>query len=195
VYCGEIEPLGVDAITGRHHDCDAELLKSALFSHDFDDEEIDEFFATEIKEIQDQVAKVVMTTKKKDPADWTRGAQAQNGNFGTGAGTGRVERRPLYVFLGGGGSGSPFYERVILGTHSSRRMQDASIPPFQIVPMPPPPDFDFGTVPSTEYHRFAVAYGLSIPVVEGPEFTPPGQIDDIEKRIVRGARPVGVYVD
>jgi hypothetical protein len=76
----------------------------------------------------------------------------------------------LTIFLGGGGRESKYYQDTIESTYSAYNHQYADVPLYQMKELPfPESDFDMSGIERCYFHRFAVAYGLSIPEAEAPE--------------------------
>lgn len=101
--------------------------------------------------IHRQVAKVVVTCKKKAP-DYFKQSSG------------------LSVFLGGGGKEAEYYRDTIESTHAAFNHQYAGIPAYDLRQLPFPDNFDMSGIDRRHFHRFAIAYGLSIPKDEGPDF-------------------------
>ena len=94
--------------------------------------------------------------------------------------------QPLPIFVGGGGSISKFYcdaiarltiNEVIKITVSLWFDKDSQAK-----------ELDLGSLNSTEYHRFLIAFGLSIRFGESPDFTLPGEHQPIDKPIKKDIR-------
>src|SRR5439155_168095 len=79
------------------------------------------------------------------------------------------------LFIGGGGSASPFYRSVILSTYQNRNLENAGVGRYSLENLPLPDDLNMSGLREEHFQRFAVAYGLSIPPDEGPdvELRPP----------------------
>jgi len=105
--------------------------------------------------IQRQVAKVVMTCKEKAP-DY-------------------FQQSPLRVFLGGGGKEAEFYRETIESTHFAFNQRYADVPAYNLEDLPFPDNFDMNGIDLRHFHRFAIAYGLSIPEYQAPELKLPSQ--------------------
>jgi hypothetical protein len=101
--------------------------------------------------------------------------------------------RCLPVLLGGGGRAARFYQETIMSTHGEFGQTRAGIPPYKLMDVPLPDDFDMGTVDRRYFHRFAIAYGLSVPFGERPELRLPSQVQRPEPLPHR--QPVPVYDD
>ena len=100
-------------------------------------------------DIHRQVAKVIMQTKAKNPAFYSSSVR-------------------LPIFIGGGGSAIQFYQSTISTTYDAFNHRFAGVPPYQARSFPMPADLD-QQISQQEFHRFSVAYGLSIPDYEMPE--------------------------
>jgi len=82
----------------------------------------------------------------------------------------------LVIFLGGGGRESEYYQDTITSTHAAFNHHRADIPPYEVKEIPfPEGNLDMRGVESSYFHRFAVAYGLSIPEAEVPEVKLPSR--------------------
>lgn len=79
------------------------------------------------------------------------------------------------VFLGGGGMKSEYYSDTIPATYDVFRFDAAGIPMFTMLDVPLPSDFDMSGIGEDHFHRFAIAYGLSIPDYQAPPFNLPRQ--------------------
>ena len=119
------------------------------------------------------VARTVMTAKQKDGRDWWHEAIQLYRHVGHDQGT------QLTIFVGGGGALSKWYQQTLLSTYAAHRLDCVGIPPFQRAVVPKPINLKMGDAGDEAFHRFAVAYGLSVPFGEGPEVKLPSQFDDI----------------
>lgn len=104
--------------------------------------------------IQGQVAKVVVNCKEKAPEYFKQSSG-------------------LRVFLGGGGKEAEYYRDTIESTHSALNHQHAGISAYNLRELPFPDNFDMSGIDRRHFHRFAIAYGLSIPKDEGPSLSLP----------------------
>lgn len=88
----------------------------------------------------------------------------------------KISSVPTIIFLGGGGGETEFYRHTIEATHSAFKQKDALVPPYVInsIPAPASQDFTMNGIDTKHFHRFGIAYGLSIPYLEMPEFRLPG---------------------
>lgn len=197
-YAGQVEALGVDWIANDvcqrlsvddSNLPDADTIKSVLLNGD--SKEVNAEFASFVDQVfvsyGDQIAKmaggVVYKGKLKDGRNW-REEHVQ------GFSARRTLRRhwndedvtPLNVFVGGGGSGSPFYQMSISNGYERNTLRNYGIPPFDLIEVPFPADLLMGSVKTRDYHRFLIAYGLSVPYGEGPDIGLPSQIDPATPR-------------
>ena len=82
----------------------------------------------------------------------------------------------LVIFLGGGGRESQYYQQTIKSTYVAFNHQDAGVPAYKVQELPfPKDDLDMSGIEKNKFHRFAVAYGLSIPDYQAPEFKLPSK--------------------
>ena len=85
---------------------------------------------------------------------------------------------PLTVFVGGGGNTSPIYIHALDNAYlANDSLKNQGVPPLSLEDVPAPPDLMMRSGDSSEYHRFLIAYGLSVPFGEGPEFKLPRQVE------------------
>ncbi|MBR8839624.1 MAG: hypothetical protein DSM106950_37905 [Stigonema ocellatum SAG 48.90 = DSM 106950] len=128
------------------------------------------------RSIHRQVAEVVMICKEKNP-DY-------------------FQQFPgLTIFLGGGGKEAEYYRYTIESTHSAFNHQYADVPIYDFTELPfPGNDFDMSGIDHRHFHRFAVAYGLSIPEEEGSELKLPSLFPRITPRRPQPITPeIGRY--
>ncbi len=86
----------------------------------------------------------------------------------------------LNVLIGGGGGWTDFYQRAILDTHADFRQNTAGIPSYIQRNIPIPKDLTMNGLTLQEFHRFSVAYGLSIPAGEAPEVRLPSVMANVK---------------
>lgn len=191
-YSGEVAALGVEWIAGE--------LVAERFGRD-DTTKMskarDAILATSCRrsgkkidglkgEVQNLVTRVIYNGKKKDGSDWRELALQRSSNFKTlRRSTSDDGLRPMRVFIGGGGMVSGFYQWAIVGAYTARKMYQYGSPPLELTRVPSPANLDLRSVPPTEYHRFLIAFGLSVPFGEGPEFRLPSRFEDVERPKVR----------
>ena len=89
-----------------------------------------------------------------------------------------AEWRDLTLLFGGGGSAIPLYER------GSKAGVARLAPSASTASLPVPQDFKT-SLPSSVFHRFAVAYGLSFNVVD-QDFTLPSRVSDDQPMPFKG---------
>ncbi|HBB34319.1 MAG TPA: hypothetical protein DDZ80_23035 [Cyanobacteria bacterium UBA8803] len=168
-YSGLVKPLGVSAIS---QSLAAELnlpegrVKRLIFNSK--NSRSNQFNATQSRrQIQQLVGKVVVEGREN------------HGNH-----------RPVFkdlavqpglsVFIGGGGGLTSFYKKAILDTHVNFQHRNVGIPAYIQKNIPTPKDLSLNGLNPVEFHRFAVAYGLSIPKDEGAEFRLPSEMAKAE---------------
>ena len=91
----------------------------------------------------------------------------------------------LSILIGGGGSLTSFYKLTILDTHSAFQHNKAGIPSYVQKAIPIPKDISMCGLSSQEFHRFAVAYGLSIPEGDCPEVRLPSEMENVDSQIIK----------
>ena len=67
------------------------------------------------------------------------------------------------IFLGGGGKTSSYYRDTILSTHETFNWNSSGFGRFRMLDVPVPNDLAMNGIARNYFHRFGVAYGLSIP--------------------------------
>ncbi len=75
--------------------------------------------------------------------------------------------KDLKLILGGGGSKLKCYKDAANQAFSLKNSKKPTLPETSILPKPD--DFQMSGLPEAEFHRFAVAYGLSYEIVKLPE--------------------------
>ena len=202
-YSGHVEALGVDWIAEdvckRLHAYedqknDPKSVKRLLLTED--SEQFDDALGTYAIETSKLVGRVVYEGKQKDRRNW-RAEQVQT------SAAHRTLRRhwddenliPLSVFVGGGGSRAPFYQKSILRAYESNTLKNYGVPPFELIEVPTPSDLEMRCVDPHEYHRFLIAYGLSIPFGEGPDIGLPSQFEKLGPIRATGSIGLPDYAD
>jgi hypothetical protein len=133
------------------------------------------------KNINQLVAKVIMYAKRKDRRNWRSGRiQEQGGQRPYYYPVKDKDISPLVVFMGGGGCRSDFYCDAIASTYVSFNHHKADIPPYALTLVPKPRDVNLGDIDESVFHRFLIAYGLSVPFGEGADINLPKSIPDYE---------------
>ncbi|MGI0479457.1 hypothetical protein ACN4EE_01570 [Geminocystis sp. CENA526] len=139
----------------------AENIKSKLKQISNDKEKLCLYSILTMYFIRKMVAKVIVSCKKKNP-EYFEAKVEHNQN--------------LTVFIGGGGQPSYYYQDTIKSTHIAFNQERFDIPPYKLKNVPYPgggltetEDFSMSGISPKYFHRFAIAYGLSIPDGEGAE--------------------------
>ena len=73
-----------------------------------------------------------------------------------------------------------WYQDTIEATHHNFRQEKAGIPPYQLRGVPRPNDLEMNGLMDSDFARFAIAYGLSVPFGEGPDIGLPSQFAEVE---------------
>ena len=178
VFEGRIGALGIESIVRRHPEWDANEIREAIFSKEMSPK-MSVAFEPEADKIRQLVGPVVMRAKDFAGLQWLSG----------------TSERSLPVLLGGGGRTSKFYTDAIMSTHAIFGQASAGIPSYELNDIPLPDDFDMGSIPLEHFHRFAIAYGLSVPFGERPEIRMRSESQPPEPPVVRPITPGGVYDD
>jgi len=202
-YSGHVASAGVDWVAdeirqrmeeNEDYSCELETIKRILLHND--SEKVDKAFRCYAITVSGLAGRVVYEGKRKDLRNWRQkniqefGASRRLRNIWSDE---NVD--PLKVFVGGGGSGSPFYQKAVAAAYDRLTLRNYGIPPFDLVQVPPPPDILMGSVDSEEYHRFLIAYGLSMPFGEGPDFRLPSQFENVERPVAVRAAYIPNYAD
>lgn len=169
-YSGKVRALGVVALTSVLGLKDRYAVSAIELQRIVEREANNSRLADFGLRFQQLVAQVIMEAKHKDWRNWQVDA-IQNPYFKPKS-IGALEpsrMRPLIIFVGGGGSKSAWYEGKIAATYKDFNHHQAGIPPYQLAGVPKPRDLDMRGIPDDDFRRFAIAYGLSIPLGEGPE--------------------------
>lgn len=93
----------------------------------------------------------------------------------------------LGIFLGGGGGQIKFYKETISATYDDFNQQCADIRPYDLRSVPLPKDLMMRKLEAKVFDRFAIAYGLSIPDGEFPQFDFPPDNDSASQHRSRRA--------
>ncbi|HEY9659683.1 MAG TPA: hypothetical protein V6C65_14585, partial [Allocoleopsis sp.] len=86
------------------------------------------------------------------------------------------EIQNISVFLGGGGMVSNYYIDTIESTYDAFHLSSTGMPRYKMRNIPVPGDFSMSGLEEDDFHRFSIAYGLSIPDYDAPEFKLPTQM-------------------
>lgn len=190
-YVGTVEPLGVSALAIRLapivqlpvSDIEARLRRPKVGA------DLDRALDPIAREIRRVVAGVILAGKGIESRQWSAGLEELAKAFHRRRHSGTAGMIPLFV--GGGGSLSSFYRRVVDSTYDDHRLEDANVRRYALASIPQPRDLEMAGVAPEHFHRFAIAYGLSVPPEELPEVTLPSQ-QEREKARPRAPLPRGV---
>jgi hypothetical protein len=182
-YSGGVETLGVQALAERITGTPArnEITELCTLTPEMVALHLVNSEASEIphredlaQEIRMLVARVVIEAKKKDGRNW-RAEMFQASDIARPYyyPVKDEDVRPLIVFMGGGGCRSEFYCDAISSTYMKFGHGNAGVPPYALATVPQPSDMELGAIPEDDFHRFLIAYGLSIPFGEGAEVNLP----------------------
>jgi len=165
-YAGKVETLGVEAIAEDVIPQDAPRFAAALVGNQLTD--IDkERLLPKRKELQNQVSATIWEAKQKDGRDWLREEIQPIIRRLMSVDPLRVKK--FCIFIGGGGASSKWYQDAVLSMHDERQHFNAGIPPYILGEIRKPKDLEMNGIAEKDFHRFAIAYGLSIPFGERPE--------------------------
>ncbi len=187
-YAGKVEHLGVNALIDKivsnpNFGVDETISPREVESLLLEGERKNDFpfdLGPQIDLIRKLVGDVIMTAKKKDPAELRKSFEDVSRISYLRHSPNRDYTRALPVFIGGGGMNSDFYNRSIVSTYSEFGHFNAGIPKYALARVPIPSDLEFNGFPKEEFHRFAIAYGLSVLKGEGPEIRPPRDFDPMD---------------
>lgn len=96
----------------------------------------------------------------------------------------------LDILIGGGGGQTMFYQQAITSTYQEFQHKSAGIPEYAVRSLPLPKDLETNGISDREFHRFAVAYGLSIPDGEQPQIQLPSQMKQCKPALHRAEDPM-----
>ena len=174
-YSGEVQQLGVNAVTENiatqtNQPVDeVENLIMAARSPESVLAPLEDYK----KLMQTQVVHTLDAIRKHDPRAWEDGYFREDGYWPRYIlGPAGIEK---YVFIGGGGMKSGFYQQTIMNTYDDRKLHTISIPQYALAMVPNPADFKYNGIPKEQFHRFSIAYGLSMPLGEAPDVSLPSQ--------------------
>ena len=181
-HWGRVAPLGVAALVHGVAIGEQKPMRRALVNNKLSPT-VREQLERYVTPVQQLVGEVVMESKKRE-GDWLvpidrRPRAGWQGRLNP------SEVDPLPVFVGGGGAGSAWYRSTIEATHACFKQWNAGIPPYDLREVPVPQDLRLNGLKGSAFRRFAVAYGLSVPLGEGPDISLPSQ-----SRVLPRLRPV-----
>lgn len=179
-YSGKVEELGISAIANRVDDENEGDVEFSLI-HNRVAHDLEEKIGSLKYDVQKLVGNIVMTAKIKDFRNWQRDALQDPSRIKrTLARLEASDMIPLPVFLGGAGAGSEWYQNAIQSTYSSFKQVNAGVPPYRLAEVQVPTDLSMSGLHSDGFRRFAIAYGLSVPIGEGPDVGLPSQFGPAE---------------
>lgn len=196
-YSGKVTPLGISALASALGANSLQQIDERKFERLVRSGDASILSRLE-QQVRQLVGYVVMKAKQTDGRNWQEDAiqilDSVRNNIRSLGGLDRSKMKPLIVFLGGGGAPAKWYRNTIASTYDKFQHHNAGIPPYHLEEVSAPKDIDLAGLASTEFRRFAISYGLSIPFGEGPEIGLPSQFTETEALQVRPLRVVG-YLD
>jgi|GEM_PF-3684513 len=202
-YEGLVRSLGVNALCekimrrqGDGRAVEREILERNLLDPDDDPPEI-KILKSEIHEIQTFCATLIMQIKYKDTLVWAPDFFDKLTDIFQKNLPRAGRQASLPIFFGGGGYQSHFYVNTVRKTHRARNHHRCDVPPYALVALPCPreDELDRHGLPAEEFHRFAVAYGLSFDHANCAEVTLPSQMDVADRQINTRRQKVFNYED
>lgn len=196
-YSGEVEQLGVAAV--------ASLVASSTGMNDRDVEDIlgkpdarnklGNVLDVPEHRIQGLITKVIVKGRDIERPAWNSGLEELARAFHRRRTRGAGAPATIPLFIGGGGSNSPFYRDTILRTYDDRPLAAAGVRRYHLEEVPRPEELSMSGLSDEYFHRFTVAYGLSIPPEEGSdvELLPPDP--DPPRRRAGPPAGTGDYLD
>ena len=194
VYSAIITALGVEGIAHRR-DKKVEEFKRKLLSEEQQEKLFESLRSVEVRAINKQTAGVIMGAKRLDPQFFRHLQQQHDWQLGLKKEGGPKDPNELGIFFGGGGKDSWFYRASVTETYMGHRLDRADIPPFRLLEVPKAENLHLGGVEESKFHRFSIAYGLTLPKGAGPDFVLPSELDEIAKIPVAEIIPAGIYDD
>lgn len=171
-YSASVKPLGVSAISqclANELNVPARQVRRFIFNSQ--NSRLSQLKSSQShKQIQQLVGRVVMEGRQR------------HGNHRP-VFKDLVFEQGLSILIGGGGGLTSFYKTAILDTHSDFQHKSAGIPSYIQKDVPTPKDLSMNGLTSDEFHRFAVAYGLSIPDWESPKVRLPSVMENVEPEL------------
>ena len=153
-YSSVIKNFGVDGLVRRFDIGEQSLVRRMLVRESVPLPEVYQKLSRFKQSVQELVAEVVYRGRRIDLERWDG-------------------ERHLRVFLGGGGSRSGWYRDIIDRTWGEFQQANLGIPKYRLAPLPIPNDLKMTDAQKSRFGRLAVAYGLSVPAGEGPDFLGP----------------------
>ena len=181
-YSAKVAPLGICALAERLGRSAAVNIENELAAEKMPSSKVREQLARYQDKIQTLVGEVIMTGKQK--TSWVFETNVAGGS-----------RDSLPIFLGGGGAHSAWYQMTIGATYGSRQQGNAGVPPYDLKEVPQPSSLKLNGLRDREsFPRFTIAYGLSVPTGEAPEFELPSRFPRDKSRKPQSRRKPGDVV-
>jgi hypothetical protein len=180
-YSGKVDRLGISMLADHLESnvlggITPEILASIL--RDANPSKKEDF----VQKIRLLVGHVIIRAKDKKRTGWQRPVYQKPGDIKpVFAPLDPSRMEPLDVFIGGGGAPSKWYQKAIISTYEKFQHKNAGIPPYQLTEVPKPADLDMSDIPEEQFRRFAISYGLSVPLGEGPEVRLPSRVPNARK--------------
>ena len=165
LYSAEIQPLGMAAVAAeiaRKTNCGPDEAEEILYRKD-GDAAFGNALDPSRRLINRFVASVILGGRLVDRRGWEDGLeQLANALHRRRSGAERTTR-DVPLFIGGGGSLSSFYRTAVISTYRANNLSATGVRRYSLEEPLMPDDLGMSDLPHDEFHRFAVAYGLSIP--------------------------------
>lgn len=151
-YSASIQPLGIIGLSMRYATSESESVRKKVQKDLFNESmRIKNFEENEAEQaVKTFVADVIIKAKQRDDTGWFSHTDDN-----------------LIMFIGGGGVASRWYIRSIKKTYY--QVKRAGIPFFELKRTILPEDLEFKGYIKKDFHRYAIAYGLSHPFYEYPD--------------------------
>jgi hypothetical protein len=196
-YSGKVSPLGISALASALGADNLPQIEERTLERIVRGGDTSVLGRLE-HQLRQLVGYVVMKAKQTDGRNWQEDAvqslDTVRKSIASLGGYDRAKMKPLVVFLGGGGAPSSWYRNAIASTYDRFQHYNAGIPPYHLLEVSAPADLEMTGLASSDFRRFAISYGLSIPFGEGPDVGLPSQFSEPEAPQPRPMR-VASYLD
>ena len=153
-YSAKVGQLGVSSLSEE-----ADVEEKVLTADELPPRHVYNQLEKYANEIQTLVGQIIVTAKSRIPGGFM-------GNS-------------LPIFIGGGGAHSEWYQTAIMNTYWSRQHYNIGIPWYEMMRVPEPSDLEMNSAHEGSFPRFTIAYGLSVPAGEAPDFSLPSSAPQI----------------
>lgn len=85
----------------------------------------------------------------------------------------------LTIVIAGEGGQTRFYTQAVLSTYQDFGHEQAGIPPYRLLPLPIPANAELNGLLQSQFYRFAIAYGLALPLTQQPTIRPRSRVGDV----------------